>query len=303
MNMDPTGQDQGGAPTGRGRFHWWIILVFLLYAGWYYVSNRQESAMTGRTQLIATDAQQDAALGLQAYQQVLSQSQVVSEGPDVARIKQVAQRLIAVAPKVEAELAAERGKKPTIDWSTFDWQVSVLQSDQVNAFCLPGGKIAVYTGLVPVAQNDDAMAIVIGHEISHALLRHGAERMAQQHLAQIGQIAAGMASGDMDPQKRAEVMGALGVGTQYGVLMPFSRKDESEADEIGLMLAAAACYDPQAALPFWERMQQQGAGKPPEFMSDHPSDAHRIERLQALMPRALEMRAKFCGGSPTAPAQ
>jgi predicted Zn-dependent protease len=302
MNMDPTGQDQGGMPTGRGRFHWWIILVFLLYAGWYYVSNRQESAMTGRTQLIATDAQQDAALGLQAYKQVLSQSQVMNEGPEVERIKQVAQRLIAVAPKVEAELATERGKKPTIDWSTFDWQVSVLQSDEVNAFCLPGGKIAVYTGLLPVAQNDDAMAVVLGHEISHALLRHGAERMAQQHLAQLGQVATGLAAGNLDPQQQREVMGAYGIVGQYGVLMPFSRKDESEADEIGLMLAAAACYDPQAAIPLWQRMQQQGAGKPPEFMSDHPSDARRIQHLQELMPKALALRAKFCGQGAT-PAQ
>ena len=294
MNMDPTGPDHGDMPTRRGRFHWWVIVLFLLYLGYYYLTNRQESSLTGRTQLISSDAQQDAALGLQAYQQVLSQSQVVADGPDVARIRQIAQRLEAVAPKVEAELAAEHGRKPTIDWSTFRWEVSVLQSDEVNAFCLPGGKIAVYTGLLPVAQNDDAIAIVLGHEISHALLRHGAERMAQQHMAQIGQVAVGMAAGDLDPQQQQAVMGAYGVAGKYGVLMPFSRKDESEADEIGLMLAAAACYDPQAAIPFWERMQQQGAGKPPEFMSDHPSDAHRIERLQALMPKALAIGAKFC---------
>ncbi len=300
MNMDPTGQDQGGQSSGRGRFHWWIILAFLLYAGWYYVSNRQESSLTGRTQLIATNAQQDAALGLQAYQQVLSQSQVVADGPEVAQIKQIAQRLIAVAPKVEADLAAEKGLKPTIDWSTFDWQVSVLQSDEVNAFCLPGGKIAVYTGLIPVAQSADAIAVVLGHEISHALLRHGAERMAQQHMAQIGQIAVGMAAGNMDPQQQREVMGAYGVVGQFGVLLPFSRKDESEADQIGLMLAAAACFDPQAAIPLWQRMEQQGGARQPEFMSTHPNPGNRIARLQELMPKALAMRAKYCSGaSPT----
>jgi len=296
MNMDPTGQDQGGQPSGRGRFHWWIILAFLVYAGYYYLSNEQQSSMTGRTQLIATNAQQEAALGLEAYKQVLSQSQVVNDGPEVAQIKQIAQRLIAVAPKVEADLAAAKGLKPTIDWSSFNWEVSVLQSDEVNAFCLPGGKIAVYTGLIPVAQNADAIAIVLGHEITHALLRHGAERMAQQHLAQIGTMATGMAAGNMDPQQQREVMGALGVVGQYGVLLPFSRKDETEADEIGLMLAAAACYDPQAAIPLWQRMQQQGgSGKPPEFMSDHPNDAHRIERLQALMPQAMAIHDKYCG--------
>jgi predicted Zn-dependent protease len=295
MNMDPTGQ---GNSTGRGRFHWWIILAFLLYAGYYYVSNRQESPLTGRKQLIASDAQQDAALGLQAYQQVLSQSQVVAEGPEVAQIKQIAQRLEAVAPKVEAERAAAHGVKPSIDWSTFNWEVTVLKSDEVNAFCLPGGKIAVYTGLIPVAQNADAMAVVLGHEISHALLRHGAERMAQQHLAQIGTIATGIAAGNMDPQQQREVMGALGVGTQFGVLLPFSRKDESEADEIGLMLAAAACFDPQAAIPLWQRMEQQASGqRAPQFMSTHPNPGNRIERLQQLMPEALALRAKYCAGS------
>ncbi len=297
MNMDPTGQDQGGAPTGRGRFHWWVILVFLLYAGWYYVSNRQESSLTGRTQLIATNAQQDAALGLQAYQQVLSQSQVVADGTEVEKIKQIAQRLIAVAPQVEADLAAAKGRKPTIDWSAFNWEVNVLQSDEVNAFCLPGGKIAVYTGLIPVAQNADALAVVMGHEISHALLRHGAERMAQQHLAQGLTIATGLAAGNMDPQQQREVMGALGVGTQFGVLLPFSRKDESEADEIGLMLAAAACFDPQAAIPLWQRMEQQGGQRQPEFMSTHPNPGNRIARLQELMPRALALRAKYCASS------
>ena len=123
--------------------------------------------------------------------------------------------------------------------------------------CLSGGKIAVNTGLIPVAQTADALAVVMGHEISHALLRHGAERMAQQHLAQGLTIATGLAAGSMDPQQQRELMGALGAGTQFGVLLPFSRKDESEADEIGLMLAAAACFDPQAAILLWQRMEQQ----------------------------------------------
>ncbi|HEY2346917.1 MAG TPA: M48 family metallopeptidase [Xanthomonadaceae bacterium] len=297
MNMDPMGQWQGGS-QGRGRFHWWVIVVFLVYAGYYWVSNEHESSFTGREQIIATDAQQEATLGLQAYQQVLAQSQVAPDGPQVEQIRQIVQRLVAVAPKVEADLAAAHGAKASTDWSSFQWEVNVLQSDEVNAFCLPGGKIAVYTGLLPVAQNADALAVVLGHEISHALLRHGAERMAQQHLAQLGTIATGIAAGSMDPQQQREVMAALGVGAQFGVLLPFSRKDESEADEIGLMLAAAACFDPQAAIPLWERMEQQGgAGKPPEFASDHPSDAHRIQRLQELMPQALALRAKYCGSA------
>jgi predicted Zn-dependent protease len=295
MNMDPTGQ---GSSSGRGRFHWWIILAFLIYAGYYYFSNLQQSSLTGRKQLIATDSQQEAALGLEAYKQVISQSQVVGSGPEVTEIQGIMQRLVAVAPKVEAYRAAQKGTKPDIDWNSFKWEVSVLQSPEVNAFCLPGGKMAVYTGLIPVAQNADALAVVMGHEISHALLRHGAERMAQQHLAQIGTVATGLAAGNMDPQQQRMVMGALGLGTQFGVLLPFSRKDESEADEIGLMLAAAACFDPQAAIPLWQRMEQQASGqRAPQFMSTHPNPGNRIERLQQLMPEALALRAKYCAGS------
>jgi predicted Zn-dependent protease len=296
MNIDPFGQRQG---AGRGHFHWWAIVAFLVYGAYYWLSNQHESSFTGREQIIATSSQQEATLGLQAYQQVLAQSQVAPDGPEVEQIKQIAQRLIAVAPRVEADLAAAHGTKPETDWSSFKWEVNVLQSDEVNAFCLPGGKIAVYTGLLPVAQNPDALAVVLGHEISHALLRHGAERMAQQHLEQIGALATGVAVSSMDPQRQREVMAALGAGAQFGVVLPFSRKDESEADEIGLMLAAAACFDPRAAIPLWQRMEQQaGNGKPPEFMSDHPSDSHRIQRLQELMPQALALREKYCGSAP-----
>lgn len=160
--------------------------------------------------------------------------------------------------------------------------------------------MAVYTWLIPVAQNADALAVVMGHEISHALLRHGAERMAQQHLAQGLTVATGMAAGNMDPQQQRMVMGALGVGTQFGVLLPFSRKDESEAYEVGLMLAAAACYDPRAAIPLWQHMEQQGGGqRASEFMSTHPNPGNRIERLQQLMPQAMAMHEKYCGPGKT----
>jgi predicted Zn-dependent protease len=302
--MNPFGSNQDGARSRGSGFHWWVIVAFLLYAGWYWVSHREQSPYTGREQLLATGPQEEAALGLEAYKEVLSQSQVVGSGPEPARIDAIAKRLEAVAPKVEADLAAEKGVHPDTDWSAFDWQVSVLQSDEVNAFCLPGGKMAVYTGLLPVAQNDDALAVVMGHEISHALLRHGAERMAQQQLAQLGTIATGIAAGNMDPQKQRMVMGALGVGTQFGVLLPFSRKDETEADEIGLMLAAAACYNPQEAIPLWQRMEQQGDGqRQPEFMSTHPNPGNRIQRLQELMPKALAMRQKYCADRPLSPAQ
>ncbi|MEJ5208814.1 MAG: M48 family metallopeptidase [Lysobacteraceae bacterium] len=288
---------QGPAtPRRRGGFRWWVLILFALYAGYYWFSNQQDAAFTGRTQLISSDPQQEAAMGLQAYRQILSESNVVTQGQLPGQVRDIAARLIQVGPRVEADLAAARGVKPSIQWNAFDWDVSVIQSDQANAFCLPGGKIAVYTGIIPVAQNLDALAAIMGHEIAHALLRHSAERMAQQKLAQIGSMATGMAVSDMDPQQQRAVMAVMGAGAQYGMLLPFSREHESEADEVGLMLAAAACYDPREAIGLWQRMGQLSAGQaPPEFMSTHPSGETRIARLQQLMPRALEIRQAYCG--------
>ena len=165
----------------------------------------------------------------------------------------------------------------------------VTSAPTPNAFCLPGGKMAVYTGLFPVAQNSDAMAVVMGHEIAHALLRHGAQRMSQQKLTQIGQMAGAMSG--MDPQQQQMVMAAMG----YGYLLPYAREHETQADEVGLMLAAAACYDPAEAIPLWERMASLSGGQhPPEFASTHPNPANRIQHLQSLMPQAQAFRAKYC---------
>jgi predicted Zn-dependent protease len=272
------------------------LILFGLYAGWYWFSNQQEAAFTGRTQLIDSSVEQEATLGLQAYREILSQSQVVTTGTLPNQVREIATRLVKVGPQVEAELAAARGSKPSIQWNAFNWDVNVIESDQANAFCLPGGKIAVYTGIIPIAQNQDALAAIMGHEIAHALLRHSGERMAQQKLVQLGSMAAGVAVGDMEPQQQRAIMAVMGAGAQYGVLLPFSRDHESEADEVGLMLAAAACYDPREAVGLWERMgQAKGGQAPPEFMSTHPSGSTRIQHLQALMPTALELRKAYCG--------
>ena len=236
-------------------------------------------------------------MGLQAYREILSQSNVMAQGQLPDQVREIANRLVAIGPRVEADLAAARGVKPSIPWDAFDWDVSVIQSDQANAFCLPGGKIAVYTGIIPIAQNQDALAAIMGHEIAHALLRHSGERMAQQKLVQLGSMAAGVAVSDMDPQQQRAVMAVMGAGAQYGVLLPFSRDHESEADEVGLMLVAAACYDPREAVGLWERMGQASGGQaPPEFMSTHPSGSTRIAHLQSLMPKALEIRKAYCQG-------
>lgn len=287
----------GGNSRRRGGFRWWVLILFALYAGYYYLSHRQDASFTGRTQLIDSSVQDEAQLGLQAYREILSQSKVMAQGELPGQVQEIARRLIKVAPQVERDLAAARGTKPNVQWDAFEWAVSVIESPQANAFCLPGGKIAVYTGIVPIAQNQDALAAIMGHEIAHALLRHSAERMAQQKLVQIGSMATGMAVGDMEPSQQRAIMAVMGAGAQYGVLLPFSRDHESEADEVGLMLAAAACYDPREAIGLWQRMGQASGGQaPPEFMSTHPSGTTRISQLEQLMPTALEFHQRYCGG-------
>lgn len=300
MQNDPFG-GRGGNQRRRpglfGNVRWGVLILFAGYAAYYWFSNRSEDPYTGEKVLIDSSlgVEQEKALGLQAYQEILSQEPAIDPNSQPAQqVKAIAQRLIAKVDPVETALAAEHGMQPNHISRDFDWEVNVIQSDQANAFCLPGGKMAVYTGLFPVAQNADAMAMVMGHEIAHALLRHGAQRMAQQKLSQIGQMA-GAASG-MDAQQQQMVMAAMG----YGYLLPYARSHETQADEVGLMLAAAACFDPRQAVPLWERMEQASGGQsPPEFSSTHPNPGTRIQNLQALLPKALEYRQRFCdeGGS------
>jgi predicted Zn-dependent protease len=256
------------------------------------MSNRSTDPLTGETVLIdkSISPEDEKQLGLQAWSELLTTEQPVSPNdPNAVAIREIMQRLVAKVPAVSDALAAEHGLQAQHIEKTFDWEVNLLNSEQVNAFCLPGGKMAVYTGLIPVAQNNNAMAIVMGHEITHALLRHGAQRMTEQKLAQIGQMAGAMSG--MDQSQMQAVMAVYG----YGRALPYARKQESQADEMGLMLAAAACFDPQEAIPLWERMGQASGGEaPPEFSSTHPNPGTRIQNLQALMPKAMEYRAKFC---------
>lgn len=288
------GARRSGAPRRRGGFNprWIILLGFAGYAAFYWFSNRVEDPYTGEKVLIdsSIDLEQEKALGLQAYEEILSQEPPLDPNSEVARqIRGIAQRLVNKVDVVEEALAAEHGLPANHFSRSFDWDVNVIQSEQANAFCLPGGKMAVYTGLIPVAQNADAMAVVMGHEIAHALLRHGAQRMSQQKLTQIGQMAGAMSG--MDPQQQQMVMAAMG----YGYLLPYARAHETQADEVGLMLAAAACFDPQQAVPLWQRMGEASGGQtPPEFSSTHPNPGTRIQNLTQLMPKAMAYRQKFC---------
>jgi predicted Zn-dependent protease len=169
----------------------------------------------------------------------------------------------------------------------FKWQVNLVRSPQVNAFCLPGGKIVVFTGILPVTRTEGALAAVMGHEMAHAVARHGSQRLLRTSLAQTLLVGANYSMGNMDPQQRQTIMAALGAGAQYGVILPFSREHETEADEMGLLYMARAGYDPHEAISFWERMNSGGAAQAPDFASTHPSHARRIQDLQDFMPKAM----------------
>ncbi|TBR12601.1 MAG: M48 family peptidase [Lysobacter sp.] len=306
MRIDPLGGQRmagGRRGFGLGSIRWIIMLGFAVYAAFSWFGSKETDPYTGEAAHYGASADEEVQLGAQAFNQVIGDAQ--SQGallPADAQVSQqirgIAQRLIKRVPDVSAELAKANGQQAPASYQNFQWDVAVIQSDQANAFCLPGGKMAVYTGLLPIAQNQDAMAVVMGHEIAHALLRHGSQRMAQQKLVQMGQMAAGVALGGMDPGQQQAVMAALGAGAQYGFILPYGRNHESQADQVGLMLAAAACYNPREAIPLWQRMEQLGSGqRPPEFASTHPDPANRIQHLQSLLPQAEAFYAKYCGGA------
>lgn len=262
-----------------------VVPYFLLLATFLLQSTGcVTNPYTKRWQLLMIPQSYEANLGAQAYQDVLSDPKVkISQNPsEVAPVQRIAARIIEAAKRSKYAEAANE----------FKWEVSVIKDDGTkNAFALPGGKIAVYTGIFPVADNESGLAAIVGHEVVHALARHGSERMSQGVLAQVGLVGASIAmqTQGFSPMTSQAAMSALGVGTQVGVLLPFSRAHESEADYIGLLLAADAGYDPQEAVRVWQRMQQSSGGQPHEFLSTHPGHETRIKRLTEHMPEALAL--------------
>ena len=268
-------------PTEIRPSPWWIVVPILAFQFVGCATN----PYTKRWQLLLIPQSYETRLGAQAYQDVLSDpkltvSQDPTENDPVQRVS---------AGIIEAAKNSKYGESA----KQFQWDVTVIKDDKTkNAFALPGGKIAVYTGIFPVADNEAGLAAIIGHEVVHALARHGSERMSQGVLAQVGLVGASIAlqTQGFSPLTSQAAMSALGVGAKVGVLLPYSRAHESEADYIGLLLAAEAGYDPQEAVRVWERMQRLSSGQhPQEFLSTHPGHETRIKRLTEKMPEALAL--------------
>ena len=235
---------------------------------------------TRRSQLNILSPSEERQLGDEAYQEALSEKGVkkVTSGPDYDRVQRVATRI---------EDASERLHRNAV--KDFEWQWTVIDDPAtVNAWALPGGKSAVYTGLLQMAQTDDELAVVMGHEASHAIARHAGERISGNVIIQGAMQGTAVALGDMSPAAQQATMAAMGLGSNVGVLLPWSRLQESEADNLGLMIAADAGYDPRSAITLWRRMSEK-SGAPPEFLSTHPSDETRIGRLNKIMPKAMRL--------------
>ena len=269
----------GGTMRRRGGFRWQIMLLFAIGAAGYYFLNQKTVPYTGRKQLRTMKPVQEMQLGLQSYQQILQDSQVLTSGPVVDAVNEIGVKLARAASDSDPG---------------FEWAFNVIESEQANAFALPGGYTAVYTGLIPIAENEDGVAVIMGHEVAHALAHHGAERMAQQNIQRIVGAGVSLGAGGLDFGAQRAVMGVFGGISQYGFALPFSRKHESEADYIGLILVARACYDPREAPKLWERMGANAGANPPEFQSTHPSPETRVNDFKSWMPMAVEIYNQNC---------
>jgi predicted Zn-dependent protease len=256
------------------------VAVFLLIVS--FLSSCADVPITHRKGLHLVPESELLTLSFQQYDQVLKKSKLSTDQQKVLMVRRVGERIARAADA----FLKDSGRETQI--KNYRWEYHLIEDDKVvNAWCMPGGKIAVYTGILPFTKDENGLAVVLGHEIAHALAEHGNERMSQALLANMGGMALSIALSSRPKQTRELFMTVFGVGANVGLLLPYSRLHESEADRIGLMLMARAGYDPREAVPFWERMNQKAGPRPPEFLSTHPAPAARIANIKAYIPEAL----------------
>ena len=248
------------------------VLSLLMLAGCSSVP------LTGRKQLLLVSDQEVLSSSLTQYKDYIKSAQKSTNATQTAMVVRVGKN---IATATERYL---RSNGLSAEIKDFSWEFNLVKSDEINAFCMPGGKIVVYEGLMKLVSSDDELAVVLGHEVAHAVAKHSNERISQQMLAQYGAQLLGESLSQKSEMVQAIASTVYGVGAQYGVTLPFSRKHETEADYMGLILMTMAGYNPDKAVTFWQKMSASSSGKVPEFMSTHPSDATRIAEIQKVLP-------------------
>ncbi len=258
-----------------------FILLFLSSA---LLAGCALSLVTGRRQLNLVQESELQLMAVSQYKTFLDEHKVLSpaSSKDAAMVDRVGARIANAITKYYDS----QGKESVLEG--YKWEFNTVDSKEVNAWCMPGGKVVVYTGLLPVSQNETALAIVLGHEITHSIAKHGNERMSQAMVQQLGGMALQVAIAQKPKETQDLFMLSYGIGSQVGAILPWSRQQEMEADRYGLIFAAMAGYNPEEAIPFWQRMSEAGGANPPEFLSTHPSDETRMNKLKKFMPEALK---------------
>lgn len=253
-----------------------LLLIFVAPIGCSTV------AVTNRKQLDLIPASTMMSMSNQQYGDFLKVNTLSPNADQAALVRKVGKRIQGAVERYF------RDENMSDQLNGYDWQFNLIENKEANAWCMPGGKVVVYSGILPITRTETGLAVILGHEIAHAVAEHGRERMSQQLIAQFGGMALAQALAQKPQQTQKAWMTAFGLGTQYGALLPFSRLQENEADHLGLIFMAMAGYDPNEALVLWRRMSESKGGQaPPEFMSTHPSDATRIARITQEMPEAM----------------
>lgn len=238
--------------------------------------------LTGRKQLLLIPNSELNAMSFQQYSDFISSNKLSTDKQQTAMVKNVGAKIEGAVERY----FAQQGQSDHL--KGYDWEFNLVEDSAVNAWCMPGGKVVVYTGILPVAKNEAGLAVVMGHEIAHAVANHGNERMSQGLVTQLGGMALAKALETKKEETRNLFLTAFGVGATVGVLLPYSRTQESEADHLGLIFMAMAGYNPNEAVSFWERMAAGKSGAPPEFLSTHPSDQTRIRKIKEEIPEAMQ---------------
>ncbi len=263
------------------------FLTISFLAAVFLLSSCSTVPITGRSQLDLIPDNEMLSMSFQQYDQFLKSNKESTNQKEIALVKKVGGGIADAVQRYFAE------HNLTDQLQGYKWEFHLIESKEANAWCMPGGKVVVYSGILPITKTEAGLAVVLGHEIAHAVAKHGNERMSQALLTQLGGVALSEAIKNKPAVTQNIFMAAFGVGAQIGVLLPFSRVQESEADHLGLIFMAMAGYDPHEALSFWQRMSVAMKGKtPPEFLSDHPSNQTRIEDIKKELPEALKYYQK-----------